>query len=96
MRLAGTAKPSNRPQRRPLPSGATAWVNGRSPLNAFTKFPHTVVGLNVPAEVGMVLPPETDFVLVAVNAGENVVNDPDAPEFDGHFADAATLILRQQ
>ncbi len=44
----------------------------------------------------MVLPVETDFVLVAVNANENVVNDAGPPEFDGHFADAATLILRQQ
>ncbi|MFN0180004.1 MAG: hypothetical protein ACKVZ0_14485 [Gemmatimonadales bacterium] len=41
------------------------------------------------------LPPTTRYVVVLLFAGEDVVNDAVSPEFDGHYADGASLILRR-
>jgi hypothetical protein len=41
----------------------------------------------------LVLPPNTDYVVVGIHALENVYNDIEWPELDGHFADAALLVM---
>lgn len=41
------------------------------------------------------LPPNTRYVVVLLFANEDVVNDATSPEFDGHYADGASLILRR-
>lgn len=42
-------------------------------------------------DVFMVIPAETSFLAVVLEAREDVFNDLDAPEFDGHFADEISL-----
>ena len=42
----------------------------------------------------MALPPGTEFLQVFLTAVENVSNDASLPEFDGHFADEASVSLR--
>ncbi|MHC4083985.1 MAG: LamG-like jellyroll fold domain-containing protein, partial [Planctomycetota bacterium] len=44
-------------------------------------------------EAQLALPANTDYVVVGIHAMENVYNDPCWPEFDGHFADAASLVM---
>ncbi len=56
---------------------------------------HDQPGTWVQRALEMTLPAETGFVLVWLTAIEDVVNDGEAPEFDGHFADAARLVVRQ-
>jgi len=38
-------------------------------------------------EAELALPTNTDFVVIGVNANEDIYNDYSLPEFDGHFAD---------
>jgi hypothetical protein len=45
------------------------------------------------ATVKMWLPAETDFLVVELAANENVYNDYDPPEFDGHYADAVIVAV---
>lgn len=42
-------------------------------------------------ETQLVLPTNTDYVVIGINAMENIYNDSSWPEFDGHFADAVSL-----
>ncbi|NIP25986.1 MAG: hypothetical protein GWN67_16725 [Phycisphaerae bacterium] len=44
-------------------------------------------------QVQLALPADTDYVVVGISAIENIYNDPCWPEFDGHCADAASLIM---
>ncbi len=44
-------------------------------------------------DVGLTLPPTTTYVLVEVYAYEDVVNDATSPEFAGHYADDAVLMV---
>jgi hypothetical protein len=44
-------------------------------------------------EVDLVLPVNTDYVVVGIHAIEDVFNDPCWPEFDGHCADATLLTI---
>ncbi len=44
-------------------------------------------------EVQLVLPTNTDYVVVGVHAMENIYNDHNWPEFDGHCADGASLTI---
>ncbi|MHC4084287.1 MAG: LamG-like jellyroll fold domain-containing protein [Planctomycetota bacterium] len=44
-------------------------------------------------EAQLVLPVNTDYVVVGIVATENVYNDLAWPEFDGHCADAASLVM---
>jgi hypothetical protein len=46
-------------------------------------------------ELTFILPPGTRYLAVEIYAFENVFNDATAPEFDGHFADETSLILRR-
>jgi len=43
------------------------------------------------AMFGMILPVDTDFLVIEIAANENVYNDHAPPEFDGHYADAVTV-----
>ena len=43
------------------------------------------------ASVSLLIPSGADFLAVRLFAHENIFNDGSAPEFDGHFADAAAL-----
>ncbi|MDZ7632031.1 MAG: hypothetical protein U5K74_11980 [Gemmatimonadaceae bacterium] len=52
-------------------------------------------GAWLPAELTFILPPGTRYLAVEIYAFENVFNDATAPEFDGHFADETSLILRR-
>lgn len=45
------------------------------------------------AEVNLLLPDTTDYVVLRIGATENIVNDPIYPEFDGHYVDAASVTL---
>jgi len=46
------------------------------------------------AAVEMDLPVNTDFVVISINAIENVFSDPgDQQEFDGHYADGVSLLF---
>jgi len=45
------------------------------------------------ANLRLVLPPLTRVVLVEIYAYEDVLNDAQAPEFDGHYADDVVLTL---
>lgn len=45
------------------------------------------------ASLQLVLPPLTRVVLVEIYAYEDVLNDAQAPEFDGHYADDVVLTL---
>ncbi len=45
------------------------------------------------ASLSLVLPPLTRVVLVEIYAYEDVLNDAQAPEFDGHYADDVVLTL---
>ncbi|MBW8041288.1 MAG: hypothetical protein FVQ85_14965 [Planctomycetes bacterium] len=44
-------------------------------------------------EAQLVLPANTDYVVVGISARENIYNDLAWPEFDGHCADAASLTI---
>ncbi|MBW8040468.1 MAG: LamG domain-containing protein [Planctomycetes bacterium] len=44
-------------------------------------------------ETQLVLPANTDYIVVGINAMENVYNDTEWPEFDGHCADAVSLTI---
>lgn len=46
-----------------------------------------------PLDVALTLPPTTSYVLVEVYAYEDVLNDATAPEFAGHYADDAVLMV---
>ena len=48
------------------------------------------------AQAGLVLPPDTSFVLVEIYAYEDVANDVTGFEFSGHYADDASLVLTLQ
>ncbi len=41
----------------------------------------------------LLLPTQTDFIAIHLSARENVVNDSSGVEFDGHFADTASLTI---
>jgi hypothetical protein len=41
--------------------------------------------------VELTIPPEATYLDVSLSAIEDVFNDPSAPAFDGHYADAVTL-----
>jgi hypothetical protein len=45
-------------------------------------------------EVRLLLPQGTDYVVVEIRAVENVVNDAQFPEFDGHYVDDVGLEVR--
>ena len=47
-----------------------------------------------PATAYLVLPPNTDFLVVEIAARENIFNDSSAPELDGHYADNVFVIIR--
>jgi len=40
------------------------------------------------------LPPKTRYLLVEIQVSEDVLNDAEAPEFAGHFADDLSLVLQ--
>jgi hypothetical protein len=42
--------------------------------------------------IDLILPSNTDFVAIRVDAFEDVFNDLTTGEFDGHFADAVSLV----
>jgi hypothetical protein len=42
-------------------------------------------------ETELVLPAEADFIVIRITASENIVNDFNAIEFDGHYADSVSL-----
>ena len=45
------------------------------------------------AVVEMILPADTDFLAIEIAANENIYNDSAPPEFDGHYADTATVFV---
>lgn len=45
------------------------------------------------AEVDLVLPCSTDFLVVHIGSEENVLNDTNGVEFDGHYADAVSVTI---
>jgi hypothetical protein len=45
------------------------------------------------ATVDLILPPNTDFLVVESAARENVFNDASDPELDGHYADAVSVTI---
>ena len=45
------------------------------------------------AGASLLLPPNVDYLVITVIAWENVFNDPDASEFDGHFVDDVSLTI---
>jgi len=69
-----------------LHQGYTAWSEGQ----VFTDGDTMTWEM---AETDLLLPTSTSFVAFRVGATENVMNDADSPEFDGHYADAATVTL---
>jgi hypothetical protein len=71
------------------------WRNGQSLAQRSVGVTHDQPGTWLPASFDMTLPAQTGFVLVWLAAVEDIVNDGTAPEYDGHFADAASLIVRQ-
>jgi hypothetical protein len=45
-------------------------------------------------QASLVLPTNTSYVAVSINAHENIFNEPgDLPEFDGHYADLVSLSI---
>ncbi|MBL1217184.1 MAG: hypothetical protein D8M59_06765 [Planctomycetes bacterium] len=45
------------------------------------------------AAVKLLLPTNTDYVAIRIAATENIMDDWDAPEFDGHYADGSAVWL---
>jgi hypothetical protein len=45
------------------------------------------------ATADLILPPNTDFLVVESAARENIFNDASAPELDGHYADAVSVTI---
>jgi hypothetical protein len=61
--------------------------------NGMTVFTDSSLVTWQPATATMLLPAATTYLAVALGATENVYNDLQGVEFDGHFADAVSLVI---
>lgn len=74
-----------------LASFPTQWVDGTQLAVGATALTSDAVTGWQEVVVTLMLPQDTDFVAVELNATEDVFNDALLPEFDGHFVDGVRL-----